>query len=384
MTDTLFILAVLAGAIAFSEWLAAHTWFRHLGSALLVILFAALVANLGLIPTYTPDIAVYDLLLGTVAQLAIFWLLLRVQLRAVLKAGGPMILLFLIGAAGTMIGVAVGIPLFGGVQSFGDLHWALGGMFVGTYIGGSINFNAIALEYGVVQDGVLYTGAAAVDSAYTMLWMAATVALPRFLKRFWPAAKTPGTTWDADVTVDNPDEETLSPGDGAVLLALGCVGVWLSAWLHDWLDVTWGIQVPTVLLVTTLALILAQFPFVQRLRGIRVIGWLAVMLFLATIGTLCDVSSVARLGQLGPRLIGFVGIVVGIHGCVVFGMARLLRFDPAMAAVASQANIGGSTSALALARSLARPDLALPAVLIGALGNALGTFLGFWVASLLR
>lgn len=144
MTDTLFILAVLAAGIAISEWLAAHTWCRHLGSALLVIVLTALVANLGLIPTFTPDVAVYDVLLGTVGQLAIFWLLLRVRLRAVLRAGGPMILLFLIGAAGTMIGVAAGIRLFGGPGSFGDLHWALGGMFVGTYIGGSINFNAIA------------------------------------------------------------------------------------------------------------------------------------------------------------------------------------------------------------------------------------------------
>jgi len=114
VTDTLFILAVLAAGIAISEWLAAHTWCRHLGSALLVIVLTALVANLGLIPTFTPDVAVYDVLLGTVGQLAIFWLLLRVRLRAVLRAGGPMILLFLIGAAGTMIGVAAGIRLFGG------------------------------------------------------------------------------------------------------------------------------------------------------------------------------------------------------------------------------------------------------------------------------
>lgn len=161
MTDTLFILAVLAGGVAISEWLAARTWFRHLGSALLVIVLAAVVANLDLIPTYTQDATVYDVLLGTVGQLAIFWLLLRVRLRSVLRAGGPMILLFLIGAAGTMIGVAAGLHLFGGARSFGDMHWALGGMFVGTYIGGSINFNAIALEYGVVQDGVLYTGAGA-------------------------------------------------------------------------------------------------------------------------------------------------------------------------------------------------------------------------------
>ena len=99
---------------------------------------------------------------------------------------------------------------------------------------------------------------------------------------------------------------------------------------------------------------------------------------------MCDVASVRQLGPLGLRLIGFVGIVLAVHGTVVFSVARLLRLDPAMAAVASQANIGGSTSALALARSLARPDLALPGILVGALGNALGTYLGFWVAILLR
>ncbi len=383
MTDTLLILAVLSAAIALSEWLAAATWFRHLGSALLVILIAAIAANAGLIPTYAPDLAVYDLLLGPVAQLAIFWLLLRVRLREVLRAGGPMIALFLIGALGTMLGVVAGIRLVGGSEAFGELHCALGGMFVGTYTGGSINFNAIALEYGVVKDGVLYTGAAAVDSAFTMLWMAATVALPRFLKSFWPASSSASRS-DEAAAADHTDEERLNTLDGAALVALGCAGVWLSARLHDRLEASLGLQVPTVLLVTTLALILAQFDFVQRMRGIRLFGWLAVMLFLATIGTLCDVSSVARLGHLGPRLIGFVGIVVVVHGCVVFGLARLLRFEPEMAAVASQANIGGSTSALALARSLSRSDLALPGVLIGALGNALGTFLGFWVASTLR
>jgi uncharacterized membrane protein len=57
--------------------------------------------------------------------------------------------------------------------------------------------------------------------------------------------------------------------------------------------------------------------------------------------------------------------------------------DLDMAAVASQANVGGGTSALALARSLGRSDLVLPAVLIGSLGNAVGNFIGFWVAGTL-
>ncbi len=122
----------------------------------------------------------------------------------------------------------------------------------------------------------------------------------------------------------------------------------------------------------------------QRSRGVRVTGWLAVMIFLAVIGSLCDVSALAQIGRLGGRLIVFVSVLVAVHGLVVFGLAGLLRVDWDMAAVASQANIGGSTSVLALARSLGRSDLVLPAILVGALGNGLGTYLGFLTASWLR
>lgn len=80
----------------------------------------------------------------------------------------------------------------------------------------------------------------------------------------------------------------------------------------------------------------------------------------------------------------FVGITIAIHGLVVFVPARLFGWDPVAAAVASQANIGGATSALALARALGRSDLTLPAILLGSVGLALGTFLGFSVAGMLR
>jgi uncharacterized membrane protein len=56
--------------------------------------------------------------------------------------------------------------------------------------------------------------------------------------------------------------------------------------------------------------------------------------------------------------------------------------DLAGAAVASQANVGGATSALALAKSLGREDLLVPGILLGSLGTAVGTFLGFVAAGL--
>jgi uncharacterized membrane protein len=142
--------------------------------------------------------------------------------------------------------------------------------------------------------------------------------------------------------------------------------------------------VPSILILTTLALLLAQIPAIQRLPGTHLIGWTAVMLFLAAIGALCDLGALARLGSLAPSLVALVGITIAVHGLAVFGGAALLRLDPTVAAVASQANIGGGTSALALATSLDREDLELPAILVGSLGNAIGTYLGFLTVLLLR
>jgi len=386
MTHPLFIVAVLALNVALSEWLAHRTVLRHLGSALLVILLTSIVANVGIIPTYGNEIRVYGGVFEYLAPFAIFLLLLRVHLRGLVNVGLPMLVLFLLGSLGTMAGVLAGMSLAGGDGAFGELHFALGGMFVGTYTGGSINFNAIALEYGVVEDGRLYAGAAVVDSAATTIWMAATVALPRLLAGIWPRVRGGRTQAVVGEAVSSADEdtETTNPTDLAILLALGSFAVWFSALAADWIRQVSGRSIPSILVLTTLALVLAQLGPIRRLRGARICGWLAVMVFLAVIGALCDLAALRGIGELGLRLTMFVAVVVSVHGLVVFVLAYMLRLDPSMAAVASQANIGGSTSALALARSLGRGDLALPAILVGALGNALGTYLGFLTATWLR
>jgi len=384
--ESLFILAVLAGNVALSEWLVRHTAMKHLGSALLVILLTALMANVGLIPTFSADVPVYTGIFDFVAPIGIFWLLLRVSLADLRRAGFAMVALFLLGSAGTVVGVLAGLAAVGGSEAFGELAFAISGMFVGTYTGGSINFNAIALEYRVMDNGVLYAGATAVDSAMTTVWMAVTVALPRALAKRWPGNRAVGASSDlgAALTGEEEDTEALNPMDICIMLGLGAGAVWFSGALATWLKASIGYSLPKILVVSTLALGLAQIEQVRRLRGSRALGMLAVLLFLAVIGALCDLSALRELGQLGRDLVVFVVVVVLVHGTVVFGGAALFRCDIAMAAVASQANIGGGTSALALARSLGRADLILPAILIGALGTALGTYLGFGVAEAMR
>jgi uncharacterized membrane protein len=72
-----------------------------------------------------------------------------------------------------------------------------------------------------------------------------------------------------------------------------------------------------------------------------------------------------------------------IHGLVIFGMGALFKMDWDVISVASQANVGGTTTAIAAAESLDRPDLLIPGILVGSLGNALGTYAGFFVAGVL-
>jgi len=379
----LIVLSLLVGA---AEWLARRAVFRHVGAALLVILLGAVASNTGLIPAgSSPDapVPVYDAIFTYVAPMSLFWLLLSVSLRDVLKAGLPLVALFLLGALGTAGGALMGMWLVGGEATIGPLHHAVAGMFTGTYTGGSVNFNAVALEYGVVQDGVLYSGSVVVDNIVTTVWMAATLAAPRVFAVVW--ARRAGREVVREVAAPIVDlqaeTETLAPRGLAFVLALGGAAWWFSERLAVW-TTSLGVPIPSILIITTLALVLAQVRAVSRMPGPRMVGMFAVYLFLAVIGVFCDVQALGRLGDLGLPLLLFASVTVAVHGVVIFGAAWLLKLDVDAAAVASQANVGGGTTALALAKSLGREDLLLPGILLGSLGNAIGTFLGFLVATM--
>ncbi|HJR63109.1 MAG TPA: DUF819 family protein [Gemmatimonadaceae bacterium] len=391
-TNSLFILAVLSLLVVLSEWLVRRTALRHLGSALLVIVLTAIVANLGVLPTTSSQeapVPLYDAIFAHVAPIAIFWLLLHVNLRSLLKAGLPLIALFLVGSLGTLAGAVVAMRAVNGAETVGALYGPVTGMFAGTYIGGSVNFNAIALHYDVTRDAVLYGGAVVVDNIVTTIWIMVTLAAPRLFARLWVRRRTdaagdtvgqvangPARVAAAPIVELAAEVETIDPMRLALVLALGVGAQWVSILVTGALEAI-GVSIPSILVITTLALIIAQIPAVSRLSGPRVLGMYAVYLFLAVIGAFCDVRAMAGLGVLGPVLLAFAMMTVLMHGAIVFGVGRLFRMDLDGVAIASQANVGGSTSALALAKSLGREDLLLPAILLGALGNAIGTFMGF-------
>jgi uncharacterized membrane protein len=383
--DPLAILAVLMGNILVADWLTRFPVFRQLGTSLTVIILTAVTANLGLIPTSTNAPPLYDGIFTYLAPISIFFLLLAVDLRSLKRAGSPMVLCFFIGAAGTMLGVLAGMWAVAGPEGFGELYYALGGMFAGTYTGGSSNLNAIALHYGVNKAGNLYAAAIATDNIVTALWMGVTLLLPQLLNRYFPRQLkydwTPGDKeqFEAEANAQISDIETVSPTDLALLIGLGVLGLFIAGQIAVWIP-----AIPKILSLTTLALLLAQWSPIQKLRGVRVVGIFCIYLFLAVIGAYCDIAALLKDGHLALMMLIFVSVLVAVHTLIQFGVGALLRQDWAIISVASQANLGGSASCLALTKSLNRPDLHLPGILAGALGNAVGTYCGLLVAEYLR
>ena len=363
------ILAVYAGKTKFG---------KQFGAALLVILFTAVLANLNIIPSASNSIPLYDGIFKYVAPISIFYLLLNVNLTSIKQAGLPMIGLFLIGSLATTIGIYISWILLSPESVLGEDGKIIAGMLTGTYTGGSVNFNAVALEYDFQEKGILYAGTIAVDNVITTLWIIVTLALPIIVRRFWKD-KTNLKSYTPTANNAHPEDESMDLNSLMWLLFLGIGAYYLS----DIVIKELVPQIPSILTLSTIGILLAQTKFVTNLKGSHNLGLYLVFIFLAVIGAYCELGAVVELKDIGLTLLLFAGLAVLLHGIIVILLGGLFYRDWEMIAIVSQANVGGGTTAIALAESFNRKELILPAILVGTLGNALGTYLGFFMIYIL-
>lgn len=377
ITNPIYVLAVLCFMVILAVYAGKTKFGKQFGAALLVILFTAVIANFKLIPSASNSIPLYSAIFKYVAPISIFYLLLNVNLTSIKRAGLPMIGLFIIGSLATTLGILISWFILSPEGVLGEDGKVIAGMLTGTYTGGSVNFNAVALEYGFQEKGVLYAGTIAVDNVITTLWIIATLAFPVVLRRFWKDKTNLKSTKNND-NETHPEDENIDLISLMWLLFLGVTAYFVSDLISDLLP-----QVPSILTLSTIGIILAQTKFVANLKGSHNLGLYLVFIFLAVIGAYCELSAVAELKDVGVTLLLFAGLAVLLHGIIVILIGGLLYRDWEMIAIVSQANVGGGTTAIALAESFNRKDLVLPAILVGTLGTALGTYLGFLVVYIL-
>ena len=145
------LMGVMCIGVALSIFLEQkYQWASKVSGAIIALIMAMVLANLGVIPTNS---ALYDdIVWGVIVPMAIPLLLLQCNLSRVWKDTGRMLIVFLIGAVGTIVGAFIAYYVLRG--PFGDAQGLakVASMMTGSYIGGGVNFAAMASQYAAGDD----------------------------------------------------------------------------------------------------------------------------------------------------------------------------------------------------------------------------------------
>ena len=372
-----------------------YRWAAKVTGTLIALLIAALLSNLGIIPMQS---GVWDSVWDYIAPLCIPMLLLKCNVRCLGRDAGRVLTVFLIGSVGTALGAIAGYFLLR--NSIPELG-RLAGVFTGTYTGGAVNFTDICRTFAVPAETV--SAATVADNSMMALYFIVLTWIPSvaFFRNRYDHPLIDDVEADSnavygDNTVYIPAysaEDRISLKDVALTVSISIVIVSISHFLGNiFMDV---IPQTNVLLKMLGALLSNEYVWISAISitcaslkpqffgsigGTNILGTFIIYIFFFVIGV---PASVAGLINGSAILLLYALIVVAFNMLFCFVLGRLLGCSLEEIIIASNANIGGPTTAAAMAMTKGWSRLAGPAVIVGVLGYALGTYLGLVVGSIL-
>lgn len=363
--------ALLLAIAGFSFWAGTHTAIgRRISGVAIAIFISVAFGNIGILPR---ESEAYGAVFGQLLPTAIALLLLQADLVKIVRQSGPLLIAFGVAIVATIGGVFVSLLII----DLGANRAALGGMFVATYTGGSINFFAVAETAGFRASPLLAPTVAA-DTLATNFYLIGAMTLPglAWAARLWPSPLLQREGRNTEV------ERASAPRLDPISICLGLALAALLASLGTALADAFGAPSYSIVCITALALIVANAAPKQmaRFEGLETLGLILLFVFLSALGAGADVR--AMTGEALPITI-FAVLVLVIHLALVLGLGKLLKIGLPELLIASNAAVGGSSSAGPIAAALGWRELVTPGILVGALGNAVATFLGVGLYKLL-
>ena len=394
--DTLTLWGIIVIVASLSIFLEQRfSWAAKITGAIIALLIAILLSNTGIIPT---ESAIYDSVWSIIVPLAIPLLLFHVNIKKLFKESGRLLMIFLISSVGTVAGTIIAFFI---LKDHIPLLNKLAAMFSASYIGGGVNFAAMSAKF--ETPGELVSSAVVADNLNMALLFVILMVIPT-MQFFRKKYKTPHIDelesrskkdqvnqskayWKAkEISLK---DIALSVGTAFALVILAKkVSTWFDTLIPSGEDVNFllnllnGLIGDQYLMLTTFTfLALLLFPkFFDSLSGSQEIGTYLIHIFFVVIGI---PASIPLIIENAPLLLVFAFIIVAINLIVSLVGAKVFKFELEETLLAVNANIGGPTTAAALAIAKGWSNLVGPILIVGTLGyiigNYVGTFLGLWL-----
>ena len=382
ITNGFTYIAVLIFIAAMLVWLQKYTkskFFDYAPPIVLLYLITMIFCTLGVWDMEATKPA-YSALKNNLLFAMIFLMLLRCDIRKILKLGPKML--------GGFFAASVSIGL-GFIITYAVLHTPLGaeawkalGALCGSWMGGSGKMIAVQAAFDIGESDMAY--ALVVDSIDYSIWVMFLLWAINFAPKFNKWVKADTRVLDE---VSKKLEEDAKANEAPItfiniifLLGLGLVvsafGQNLGATLNGvapWLDKsTW-----TVLLITLAGLVGAVTP-IGKMAGAQE---LSNVLLYSVVALLASRASFLELTD-APLWIVAGFMILAIHCIIMIILAKIFKLDMFTCGVASLANIGGSASAPILAGAYSGA-LVPVGVLMALMGYVIGTGGGIIVANIM-
>ncbi len=360
-----------------------YKWAAKISGAIIALIFALLLSNFKVIPT---ESVVYDQVWGFIIPLALPLLLFQIDIKAIWKESGRLLGIFLLSSVGTVAGTFAAFFLLKEHIPYLD---KLSAMMSASYIGGGVNFAAMALKFDPPKDVI--SAAVVADNLMTALFILTLMAIPT-IRFFRNKFNTPHIDEVEGTQIAGRDDYFSRKEISLLDIALNfgatffivAVSFKLSAFMTDILPKADGniLYEMFTSLVTDKYLILTTFTFVllllfpkffKQLNGSNEFGTFLIYLFFFVLGI---PASIPLIIQTAPLLLLFVFIIAMLNLVISLVAGKFIGADLEEILLASNANIGGPTTAAALAIAKGWHKLIGPILVVGTLGYIIGNYIG--------